>query len=74
MLPASSPIRARLCYQPHFNKNIHSIYGVITELVNNLFVKAEKCEFHVPTVTFLGYVISEDSVQMDPSKVSAVAE
>ncbi len=41
--------------------------------VNRLFVKAEKCAFHVSTVSFLGYVIAQGQVQMDPSKVSAVS-
>jgi hypothetical protein len=41
---------------------------------NRLYVKAEKCEFHASTVSFLGYIISQDRVEMDPSKVSAVAE
>lgn len=27
-------------------------------LKNSLFVKAEKCEFHAPSVSFLGYIIS----------------
>ena len=43
-------------------------------LENRLYVKAEKCEFHASTVSFLGYIISQDRVEMDPSKVSAVAE
>jgi hypothetical protein len=28
-----------------------------------LFVKAERCEFHWPTISFLGYVITAGSVQ-----------
>lgn len=41
-------------------------------LENSLFVKAEKCEFHVSSVAFLGYIIAQGSIQMDPSKVPAV--
>ena len=41
-------------------------------LENLLFVKAEKCEFHSSSVSFLGYVISAGSVQIDPAQVSAV--
>lgn len=37
----------------------------------SLFVKAE---FHSTLVSFLGYVISPGSIQMDPAKVSAVLE
>nr|XP_033958128.1 polyserase-2-like [Pseudochaenichthys georgianus] len=37
-------------------------------LANHLFVKAEKCEFHVNSVAFLGFVISPNKVEMDPAK------
>ncbi|XP_016357100.1 uncharacterized mitochondrial protein AtMg00860-like [Sinocyclocheilus anshuiensis] len=43
-------------------------------LENQLFVKAEKCEFHVSQTTFLGYNISHQGVEMDESKVKAVSE
>ncbi len=43
-------------------------------LQNKLFVKAEKCEFHVEIVSFLGYVIENGQVKMDPQKIQAVAE
>lgn len=43
-------------------------------LENKLFVKAEKCEFHVRSVSFLGYIIEDGRVKADPSKISAVAE
>ena len=41
-------------------------------LKNSLFVKAEKCEFHASTVSFLGYIVAKGSLQMDPAKVSAI--
>lgn len=37
---------------------------VLRLLENSLFVKAEKCEFHAPSVSFLGYVISPGSIRM----------
>ena len=43
-------------------------------LENRLYVKAQKCEFHVPSISFLGYIIGQGQIKMDPSKVSAVAE
>ena len=43
-------------------------------LENRLFVKAEKCEFHVPSVAFLGFIISQGRVEMDPGKVTAVTD
>ena len=41
---------------------------------NRLFVKAEKCVFHAPSVTFLGFIIGQGVLEMDPAKVAAVAE
>lgn len=43
-------------------------------LTHQLFLKAEKCEFHVSSVSFLGFIVSQDNIQMDPAKVSAVTE
>lgn len=43
-------------------------------LENKLFVKAEKCDFHVSSVSFLGYIIETGRVRADPSKIQAVAE
>ncbi|KAL4007301.1 hypothetical protein ACER0C_001153 [Sarotherodon galilaeus] len=43
-------------------------------LENRLFVKAEKCEFHVDTVAFLGYIISRGDLKPDPEKVRAVVD
>ena len=41
-------------------------------LENQLFVKAEKCEFHRATISFLGYIITAGNMQMDPDMVRAV--
>ena len=43
-------------------------------LENQLFVKAEKCEFHVSEVSFLGFVINAGKIQMDPEKTRAVTD
>ena len=46
------------------------VHGVLQRLLDNsLFVKAEKCEFHIPSVTFLGYIFQGGQV-----KIQAVAE
>lgn len=39
-----------------------------------LFVKPEKCEFETTKTTFLGFVISQKGISMDPEKVSAVRD
>ncbi|XP_034161572.1 uncharacterized protein LOC117597637 [Pangasianodon hypophthalmus] len=40
-------------------------------LQNHLYVKAEKCEFHVTTISFLGFILSASSIQMDPACLQA---
>ncbi|XP_028055570.1 uncharacterized protein LOC114259744 [Camellia sinensis] len=41
---------------------------------NKLFAKLNKCEFWLESVSFLGHVISNDGVSVDPKKVEAVVE
>jgi hypothetical protein len=41
---------------------------------NKLFAKLKKCEFWLEKVTFLGHVISEDGVAIDPSKIEVVMD
>lgn len=38
---------------------------------NQLYVKGEKCEFHV-SVKFLGYMVSSEGVEMKETRVNAV--
>jgi hypothetical protein len=39
---------------------------------NQLYVKLSKCEFWLKEVSFLGHIISEGGISMDPSKVKDV--
>ena len=39
---------------------------------HQLYLKPSKCEFHKTEIAFLGYIISENGISMDPAKVSAV--
>ncbi|SJL16260.1 uncharacterized protein ARMOST_19780 [Armillaria ostoyae] len=41
---------------------------------NKLFLKAEKCEFEVLETEYLGVIISEEQVCMDPVKLAGIAE
>lgn len=43
-------------------------------LQHKLYVKAEKCEFHQLTISFLGYIISHEGVTMDQDKVKVVVD
>uniref|UniRef100_A0A3B3H730 Gypsy retrotransposon integrase-like protein 1 n=1 Tax=Oryzias latipes TaxID=8090 RepID=A0A3B3H730_ORYLA len=56
-------------------EHIQHVRKVLLRLLQNqLYVKAEKCEFHATTTSFLGLVIAEGRVKMDPKKVQAVLE
>jgi RNase H-like domain found in reverse transcriptase/Reverse transcriptase (RNA-dependent DNA polymerase)/Integrase zinc binding domain/Chromo (CHRromatin Organisation MOdifier) domain len=37
-----------------------------------LYIKPQKCQFHVKKVSFLGFMISSDGIHMDPAKVEAI--
>ncbi len=53
---------------------VQHVCQVLQHLLDNqLFVEVKKCEFHATTVTFVGF-ISQNGIQMDPSKVSAVSD
>lgn len=53
----------------------HHVHQVLQRLLEiKLFVKAEKCQFHGTSVSFLGYIIAQGQVQMDPAKFTAVRE
>ena len=41
---------------------------------HKLFLRPEKCEFHRKQIEYLGLVISENKVVMDPVKVAGVHE
>ena len=41
---------------------------------HKLYAKASKCHFGRSSVSFLGHVISEHGVAVDPRKVAAIAE
>lgn len=63
-----------LIFSPDEESHVQHVRQVLQGLLENqLFVKAEKCEFHKTSVSFLGFIIAPDQVKMDPSKVSAVA-
>ena len=41
---------------------------------HRLFVKRSKCAFGVASISYLGHVITEAGVAMDPAKVQAVQD
>ena len=56
-------------------EHVRHVRSVLQRLLENqLFVKAEKCVFHQPSTSFLGFVVSQRGLEMDPAKVKAVVE
>lgn len=41
---------------------------------DHLFIKGEKCEFQVQSVSFLGFIVEQGWLQVDPAKIKAVVE
>ncbi len=41
---------------------------------NDLYLKPEKCEFSKTEIDYLGFIISEGQIRMDPSKVKGIAD
>lgn len=41
---------------------------------NDLFLKPEKCLFRVPQIEYLGLIITEGHLSMDPTKLSAITD
>lgn len=58
---------------PIVTKIMSSVSGRFSSrlLRNNLFVKLEKSEFHIPAVSFLGFIVTNGSIQMNPDKTHA---
>ncbi|XP_067230540.1 rhomboid-related protein 3 isoform X1 [Chanodichthys erythropterus] len=62
-----------LIYSRSLAEHRHHVAEVLKRLRQfHLFLKAEKCSFHQPSVHFLGYVIDHSGIRMDEGKVSAI--
>ena len=49
---------------------VNDVLCILTE--NDLYLKLQKCQFEVTEVEYLGVIISEDRIAMDPVKVNGV--
>ncbi|KAK3559209.1 hypothetical protein QTP86_005190 [Hemibagrus guttatus] len=62
-----------LIYSWNLAEHRHHVAEVLECLREfQLFLKAEKCSFHQPSVQFLGYKIDSSGIQMDEGKVTAI--
>ncbi|CAJ0950422.1 unnamed protein product [Ranitomeya imitator] len=51
-------------------KQVRTVFQVLR--ANSLFVKGSKCLFGVQKVSFLGFIFSPSTIEMDPVKVQAI--
>lgn len=50
----------------------HIMEQVLRRLQHKLMINLEKCIFMKKELVFLGFVISQDTLKMDPEKVEAI--
>src|SRR5258706_3691568 len=64
-----------LIYSENPLKHKKHVREVLQQLcTHSLFVKLEKCEFNIDTTSFLGFVISPDSLSLDESKIQVIRD
>jgi hypothetical protein len=64
-----------LIFSNSWTEHLRHVQLVLTALQEHqLFIKRSKCSFGVRSVAYLGHVISEAGVAMDPQKVQAVLD
>lgn len=64
-----------LIFPRSLEERVQQVRSVLQCLLENkLFVKAEKCDFHASSVSFLGFILERGQVRADPSKVKAIVE
>jgi len=64
-----------IIYSRSLKSHIVHVRNVLKLLIENrLYVKLEKCDFHVKSTTFLGFNISCNGLNMDINKVKSILE
>jgi hypothetical protein len=64
-----------LVYSRSWTDHLTHLQTVLQILsVNSLFAKMSKCQFGVLRVSYLGHIISEQGVAVDPAKIQAVID
>jgi len=51
---------------------IHLVLEILEE--NDLYLKPEKCEFLQTEITYLGVIVGNNQIKMDPSKLKGIAD
>jgi Reverse transcriptase (RNA-dependent DNA polymerase) len=59
-------------HQAQHQEYIHQVLNKLEE--NNLYLKLEKCKFEQKEIEYLGLIVGENKLRMDPTKVQGVAK
>ncbi|XP_069032460.1 uncharacterized protein [Embiotoca jacksoni] len=63
-----------LIFSPDRDSHMQHVSRVLQHLENRLYVEAKKCEYHVSSVSFLGFVVSNGSIRIDPDNVRFISK
>lgn len=56
-------------------QHTNDVQAVLKRLLKHgLFVKLEKCVYHVKEISFLGFLLTTEEVKIQPNRVSTIAE
>lgn len=62
-----------LIYSKTREEHVQHVRRVLERLNHaNLYANAKKCEFFQPEVKFLGLIVGEDGIRMDPDKIATI--
>ena len=60
-------------YSKSWSEHLHNLKTILTVLRSHqLFAKKEKCQFSQKEVQYLGQIISETGVAVDPNKITTM--
>ena len=58
-----------------FEQHLHNIELVLERLkLHGFTVSRRKCEFAVPQIKYLGFIVSKDGICTDPDRISAITD
>lgn len=64
-----------LVYNPYWDSHLEHLWQVFYILQEHyLFIKRSKCEFATQMVSYLGHIISDQGVPIDPFKIEVVVD
>ena len=64
-----------LVYSDNLAEHKHHVWEVLWRLhANGLFAHADKCEFHITSCEYLGYMLSPDGLTMAQNKVQIIQD